>query len=139
MNVVYVIECTKCSIQCIGETENALCVCLTGHRSDIRHKRMEKSVAKHFNSVDHSIKELTIMMIETIHREDTEYRRREPLDRDDQIPGSGWTKPLFINHYSHSVSSRQWDFGGKLIYSVPTFYQGFRIKNHTNFLSGLPH
>ena len=69
-NVVYVIECTKRFIQYVGETENALHVSLTGHRSDIRHKRMEKPVAKHFNSVDHSIKDLTIMVIETIHRED---------------------------------------------------------------------
>ena len=35
-NVVYVIECTKHSIQYIGETENAS---LTGHQSDIRHSQ----------------------------------------------------------------------------------------------------
>ena len=48
-----------------------------GHRSDIRHKRMKKPVAKHFNLVDHSIKDLAMMVIKTIHREDTEYRRKE--------------------------------------------------------------
>ena len=76
-NVVYVLECTKCSIQYVGETENALRVRLTGHRSDIRHRRTEKPVARHFNLVDHSINDLTIMVIETIHREDTEYRKRK--------------------------------------------------------------
>ena len=76
-NVVYLIECTKCSIQYVGETENALRVRLTGHRSDIKHKRIEKPVAKHFNQVDHSINDLAIMVIEMIHKDDTEYRRRK--------------------------------------------------------------
>ena len=76
-NVVYVIECTKCSIQYVGETENAVHVRLTGHWSDIRHKCMEEPVTNHFNSVDHPIKDLTFVVIEAIHREHTEYRRRK--------------------------------------------------------------
>ena len=76
-NVLYVIEYTKCSIHCIGETENALQVHLIGHHSDIRHKRMEKPVTKHFNLVDHLNNDVTIMVSETIHREDAEYRRRK--------------------------------------------------------------
>ena len=48
-----------------------------GHRSDIRHKCTEKPVARHFNLVDHSINDLTIIVIETIHREDAEYRKRK--------------------------------------------------------------
>ena len=76
-NVVYVIECTQCSIQNIGETENAFHVRLMGRRFDIRHKHMEKPVAKHFNSVDHLIKDLTIVVIEMLHREDMEYRGRK--------------------------------------------------------------
>ena len=71
-NVVYMIECGKCSIQYVGETENAFRVCLTRFQSDIRHKHMEKPVAKHFNPLDYSIKVLTIMVIEMIHREDAE-------------------------------------------------------------------
>ena len=34
-NVVYLIECKKWAIQYVGETENALRVCPTGHQSDI--------------------------------------------------------------------------------------------------------
>ena len=42
-NVVYLylIECKKCAIRYVGETENALCVRLTGHRSDIKHRRID--------------------------------------------------------------------------------------------------
>ena len=76
-NVVYITESTICSIQYVGRTENALRICLMGHRSDIRHKHMEKPVAKHLNLVDHSINDLIIMVIEMIHREVAEYRRRK--------------------------------------------------------------
>ena len=44
-NEIYVIECAKCSIQCVVETENALHICLPGHRSNIRHNHKEKPVA----------------------------------------------------------------------------------------------
>ena len=59
---------------------NALRIRLKGHRSDIRHKctrKVKKPVAKHFNSVDHSIKDLVIMVIKMIHREDAEYSKKE--------------------------------------------------------------
>ena len=35
-NVVYLIECRRCAFQYVGETENALRVRLTGHRSDLK-------------------------------------------------------------------------------------------------------
>ena len=76
-NVVYLIECAKCSIQYIGETENALRVRLTGHRSDISHHRLDRPVALHFNQPHHSLKDLTIMVIEKIYREDAQLRRQK--------------------------------------------------------------
>ena len=76
-NMVYLRECKRCAIQYVGETENALCVHLTGHRSDIKHRRIEKPVAKHFPLPDHSLEDLTIMVIGVIHREDSEYRKRK--------------------------------------------------------------
>ena len=39
-NVVYLIECRKCTIQYVGETKNALQVRLTGHQLDINHHRI---------------------------------------------------------------------------------------------------
>ena len=75
-NVVYLIECSRCSIQYVGETENALRIRLTGHRSDIHHRRLDRPVAKHFNLLDHSLDDLTIMIIEKIHRVDALFRKR---------------------------------------------------------------
>ena len=76
-NVVYIIECKKCAIQYVGETENALCIRLTGHRLDIKHRQIDRPVAKHFSLRDHSMKDLSIMVIEKIYREDTDYQRRK--------------------------------------------------------------
>ena len=67
-NVVY---------QFAGETENTLHVCLTGNLSNIKHQRIESPVARHFSLHYHSTEDLTIMVIEAIHREDTQYRKRK--------------------------------------------------------------
>ena len=74
-NVVYLIECKKCRKQYVGETENALHVRMNGHRSDIKHRRLEKPVAKHFNSTGHSLEDLSIYVIEKIHREEANFRK----------------------------------------------------------------
>ena len=73
--MVYVIECTKCNKQYVGEMENALHIRMNGHRSDIKHRRLEKPVAAHFNSEGHSLQDLSIFVIEQIHREEASYRR----------------------------------------------------------------
>ena len=101
--------CLPPSIQYVGETENALCICLTSHRSDIRHKHMEKPVAKPFNSVDHSIKDLVIMVMEMICRGDAEYRRRK------ESHGIKMIRSLtlvglkhYVSHHSQLVLSCPW-------------------------------
>ena len=80
-NVVYLIQCTRCSTQYVGETENALRVRvrLTGHRSDINHHRLERPVhmSRHFNLSDHSLKDLSIMVLEKIHRDNASHRKRK--------------------------------------------------------------
>ena len=68
-NVVYVIESLKCKKQCVGETKNALHIRMNGHQSDIKHRRLKKLVANHFNSEGHSLEDLSISVIEQIHRE----------------------------------------------------------------------
>ena len=46
-----------------------------GHWSDIKHRRLEKPLANHFNSKGHSLEDLSIFVIEQIHREDANFRR----------------------------------------------------------------
>ena len=71
--VVYLIECSKCGIQYVGMTKNALQTRFTSHRSDIRHEE-NTSVAKHFNQDGHSMEDLTIMIID---QEDSDKKLRE--------------------------------------------------------------
>ena len=61
----------------MGETENSLHFRLNGHRSSIKNHRIEKPVAAHFNSVDHSMEDLQIVIVENIHREDVIHSRRK--------------------------------------------------------------
>ena len=74
-NVVYVIECPKCRLQYVGETESALHIWMNGHHSDINHWRLKKSVANHFSLLDHSLEDLAIFVIKKIHRDDTHFLR----------------------------------------------------------------
>ena len=73
--VVYLIECRKCPKQYVGSTTNALHIRLNGHRYDIRRKKIQKPVAKHFNGRGHSMEDLTIMVIEEIPEGDVQTRR----------------------------------------------------------------
>ena len=70
-NIVYAIVCTKCAIQYVGETENALHIQMNGHRLDIKNRCLEKLVAKHFNSIGHSLDGLSILLAEKIHQKDS--------------------------------------------------------------------
>ena len=72
---VYLIQCRRCRKQYVGMTKNALHIRLTGHRYDIRNMKIQKPVAKHFNRRGHSMKDLTIMVIEKIPNRDVQTRR----------------------------------------------------------------
>ena len=43
--------------------------------SDIKHRRLKKPVANHFNSEGHSLEDLSIFVIEQIHREEASFRK----------------------------------------------------------------
>ena len=47
-------ECKCCHLQYVGETKNPLHIRLNGHRNDIKHHNIEKPVAAHFCSPNHT-------------------------------------------------------------------------------------
>ena len=67
-NIVYLIKCHKCRKQYTGETENPLHLRMNGHtcRSDHYHKLSDKPITEHFNTINRSFKNLTVMIIEQI-------------------------------------------------------------------------
>ena len=104
-NVVYVIECTKCVLQCtkcaiqyVGETKNALHIWMSGHQSDIKNQHLEKLVAKHFNSIGHSLDDLSIFVVEKIYWEDPMFRKDKGsyMDQTSPVAGPKGTEPWSI-------------------------------------------
>jgi hypothetical protein len=73
-NIVYLITCTKCSIQYVGETKNSLRTRLNQHRHDV-HVNFNTPIGIHFNSLHHTIKNLQIAPIEQLNNCDVNHRR----------------------------------------------------------------
>ena len=72
---MYVIKCTKHAIQYVGEMENAPHLRTNGHGSAIENRCQEKGVAKHLNSISHSIDDLSTYVAEKMHRENSVFRK----------------------------------------------------------------
>ena len=74
-NVIYLIQCQKCSQQYVGESGQALHERLNSHRSDVRLKKIEKSVSAHFNSPTHTSQDMKVAVIEVLRRNNVRLRR----------------------------------------------------------------
>ena len=48
---------------------------MIGYRLDIKNRRLQKPLAKHFNFVGHSLDDLSIFVVGKIHREDASFRK----------------------------------------------------------------
>ena len=107
-NVVYVIECTKCNEQYVGETENTLHIRMNGHRSGIKHLRLEKPVASHFNSEGHSLENFSIFVIEQIHREEAN------LQKTKEAIGSGLLDRWSLRDLTSIHRSQNWNNDGPI-------------------------
>jgi len=76
-NIIYLITCTKCYKQYVGQTSRKLRMRLNGHRSDIKLNK-NTTISIHFNSPLHTINNLKITPMEQIDSTDTsELLRRE--------------------------------------------------------------
>lgn len=71
-NTIYLVTCTKCNIQYVGETGRTLRERFNNHRSDI-YLNKNTAIAKHFNEILHEYKHLSVLPLETI--QDTTARR----------------------------------------------------------------
>ena len=67
-NVIYCINCSQCGKQYIGETKRSFWIRISEHMGEVRNGRNYKPVAKHFNSQNHSIKNMKTSILETLLR-----------------------------------------------------------------------
>jgi peptide-methionine (R)-S-oxide reductase len=65
--IIYLLTCSKCGLQYVGQTSNPFKVRISQHIGDIRRKE-DTSVAMHFNSNDHSVRDVTMQVIEHASR-----------------------------------------------------------------------
>ena len=69
------IKCRKCNkIVYVGKTERTVVERIKEHLADVRHGR-EKAVSFHFNSVDHEIDDLNLIIIEKCRENSRFYRK----------------------------------------------------------------
>ena len=73
-NLIYLITCTKCQKQYVGETGRSIRDRVNDHRSDITRK-IDTPIGLHFNTTEHKIFHLKIIPIEKIHYENNNYRK----------------------------------------------------------------
>ena len=65
-NVVYLITCTVCRIQYVGETKTTLKKRFYGHRSTVTTAKLDTPVGNHFNLPNHSISDMILQGIESL-------------------------------------------------------------------------
>ena len=92
-NVVYLITCTQCQQQYVGETSRSLETRLVEHCADARYDR-NTPVARHFNLPGHSADNMSIMCIDKPPKTDTMMRKK--LEKD-WISKLQTTQPHGIN------------------------------------------
>ena len=72
--LIYLITCSKCSMQYVGKTTTSLYTRFANHKTDIKYYGTDKGkklpIGKHFNMTGHSFADFTIMGIELLKKRD---------------------------------------------------------------------
>ena len=74
-NIVYLIECSKCSERYIGESERSLKTRLADHRGYYQNDHLETATGAHFHKPGHNLSHLTITIIEKQKNKSELYRK----------------------------------------------------------------
>ena len=74
-NIVYCIECQKCSVQYIGETQRSLQDRIAEHRGYIVNQHRAKATGEHFNLPGHQLSDMRVTVLEKI-KNNTLYRKQ---------------------------------------------------------------
>ena len=73
-NVIYLIECKRCNVQYVGQTNQHVSKRMNSHRFDINNfdsQGYASNVALHFNSYPHSIADFSFLPIDVVKDEMT--------------------------------------------------------------------
>ena len=73
---MYCIQCRKCCIQYIGETQRSLQERISEHRGYITKLQKHKATGEHFNLPGHRVADMEVSILEKIFNEDPHYRKQ---------------------------------------------------------------
>ena len=74
-NIVYLIECSKCSERYIGESIRSLKSRLADHRGYINRDLVDTATGAHFHTPGHNLSHLTITILEQQKNKNQNYRK----------------------------------------------------------------
>ena len=74
-NIIYLIECEKCEMRYIGETERSLSERIGEHKTYIRTKKLNQPTGYHFNLPGHSLDQLKVTVLERVTKTSALYRK----------------------------------------------------------------
>ena len=74
-NVVYLIECQKCKLQYIGETERPFKERIGEHKIYIRTEKYNQPIGEHFNRPGHHLSDMKVTILEKMKNNDQQYRK----------------------------------------------------------------
>uniref|UniRef100_A0A8C5LIN0 GIY-YIG domain-containing protein n=1 Tax=Leptobrachium leishanense TaxID=445787 RepID=A0A8C5LIN0_9ANUR len=75
-NVIYLITCKKCSAQYVGQTTQSIRRRFVYHLSTIKCKK-DLALPKHYNTADHSLQDISLMVIEQVTNESSILQREQ--------------------------------------------------------------
>ena len=78
-NIVYCIECQKCSVQYIGETQRSLQDRIAEHRGYIMNQHRTKATGEHFNLPGHQLSDMRVTVLEKIRNNTLFRKQREQM------------------------------------------------------------
>ena len=76
-NLVYCISCSRCGLLYVGETGRRLSDRFAEHLRSVRNGDADKSVARHFNSANHSLSDIKVCAISQISGSNNNRKRQE--------------------------------------------------------------
>ena len=75
-NIIYLLNCKKCSQQYIGETKRMLKERFSEHKTYVNTNNKSKSTGIHFNEKGHRVSDMEISIIEKVFNKDPRYRKQ---------------------------------------------------------------
>ena len=74
-NLLYLIECRKCGLQYVGETDRSVQERFSEHKGYVNNNKLNQATGAHFNLPGHSISDMSIMAIQKVYNRGAHYRK----------------------------------------------------------------